>query len=275
LIKSREILFNLSLLKKHRLLETQKEIIAKKEEGVKHKKEERLFFDGVQSRRKDFIFIIKILKEFIKGFRALNFVGPCATVFGSARFKENHPVYELSRKMGAALADLGFTVITGGGPGVMEAANRGAKEAGGKSVGCNIMLPEEQLPNKYLDKWVNIHYFFVRKVLLSKYSYAFIVMPGGFGTLDEFFEALTLIQTKSTRSFPVILMDKKFHEHLIAHIDLMTNCATIGQEDKGLFLYTDYIEDAIAFIEEHAIKKYGLRNKKGLEPIPILGEKKL
>jgi uncharacterized protein (TIGR00730 family) len=256
-------------------VDSQKEIETKKEAAVLHKKEERLFFDGPQSRRLDFLFILKVLKEFIKGIRALHFIGPCATVFGSARFGEDHPSYELSRKMGAALVDLGFTVITGGGPGVMEAANRGAMEAGGKSVGCNIMLPDEQYPNKYLHKWVNIHYFFVRKVLLSKYSYAFIVMPGGFGTLDEFFEALTLIQTRSTRSFPIVLMDKNFYKHLIAHVDYMTDCKTIGKEDKGLFLYTDSIEDAMVYIEKHAIEKYGLRNKKTIRPISFFGEKKL
>lgn len=256
-------------------MEDIKETIKKTEIAVKEKKAEQLFFDGPQSRRLDFFFLLKIMKEFIKGFRALHFIGPCVTVFGSARFKEDHPAYEVSRKMGKGLAEIGFTVITGGGPGVMEAANRGAKEAGGKSVGCNILLPKEQLPNKYLDKWVNIHYFFVRKVLLTKYSYAFVVMPGGFGTLDEFFEALTLIQTESIRKFPIVLMDKKFYEHLIAHVDLMTNNATIGKEDKELFLYTDSAEEAILYIEKHAIVKFGLRNKYKIEPIAVLGEKKL
>src|SRR5690606_19893038 len=139
-------------------------------------------------------FTLKILFEFIRGFRALHFVGPCVTVFGSARFKEDHPAYEQARQVGAGLAKLGFTVMTGGGPGIMEAANRGAKDVGGRSVGCNIVLPFEQTANPYLDRWVNIRYFFVRKVLLTKYSYGFVVMPGGFGTLDEYFEALTLIQ---------------------------------------------------------------------------------
>jgi uncharacterized protein (TIGR00730 family) len=242
---------------------------------VEHKKAERLFFDGPQTRKREFFFLVNIMKEFIKGLRALHFVGPCVTVFGSARFKEGHPAYELSRKIGGALASLGFTVITGGGPGVMEAANRGAKEAGGKSVGCNISLPHEQKPNIYLDKWVTIHYFFVRKVLLSKYSYAFVVMPGGFGTMDEFFEAITLIQTKSTRKFPVVIMDKKFHEHLIAHIDLMQEAGTIGTEDKNLFLYTDSVEEAIAYIEKNAIDQYDLRRIKTVKPISLLGEKKL
>src|SRR5690606_15639477 len=136
-----------------------------------------------------------------------HFVGPCVTVFGSARFKEGHPAYEKAREVGQALVKLGFTVMTGGGPGIMEAANRGAKEAGGKSVGCNIVLPFEQSANPYLDKWVNIRYFFVRKVLLTKYSYGFVCMPGGFGTLDEFFEAITLRQTEKVKQFPVVLMD--------------------------------------------------------------------
>ena len=132
--------------------------------------------------------------------------GPCVTVFGSARFPPGHQYYELGREVGGALAGLGFTVMTGGGPGVMEAANRGAQEAGGRSVGCNVTLPHEQFPNKYLDRYVTCHYFFVRKVLLFKYSYAFVVLPGGLGTLDELTEALTLIQTGKILQFPVVLM---------------------------------------------------------------------
>src|SRR3546814_6235355 len=125
-------------------------------------------------------------------------------------FKDDHPYYEMTRKLSAEMAKLGFTILTGGGPGLMEAANRGAKEVGGRSVGCNIQLPVEQHPNPYLDKWVNIRLFFVRKILLVKYSFAFVVMPGGFGTMDEFFEALTLIQTKKIRNFPVIIFgDRK------------------------------------------------------------------
>ena len=133
-------------------------------------------------------------------------LAPCVTVFGSARIKPDDPHYELALKMGAAIARLGFTVMTGGGPGIMEAANRGAKEVGGRSVGCNIELPFEQTSNAYLDRCVRLHYFFVRKALLIKYSYAFVVMPGGVGTLDELFEALTLIQNGKIKNFPIVIM---------------------------------------------------------------------
>lgn len=224
-------------------------------------KEESIFLEGPQSRPKEFLFLIKVVLEFIKGLRVLHFVGPCVTVFGSARFKEDHHTYQLAREMGSRLAKMGFTVITGGGPGIMEAANRGAKDAGGRSVGCNIKLPQEQYPNKYLDKWVNIRYFFVRKVLLSKYSYAFVVMPGGFGTLDEFFEALTLIQTNYIKKFPVVLMDKTFHKHLSDHFDMMAAEGTILEEDLKLLLYTNSVDDAIAHIEKNAVIKFNLHKK--------------
>ena len=147
-------------------------------------KSEIHFFKGPQDRWKNFKYAVSVFFEFIKGFRALHFVGPCVTVFGSARFKEDHPYYKQTRELSGEIAKLGFTIMTGGGPGIMEAANRGAKDVGGKSVGCNIILPHEQSPNPYLDKWVDIKYFFLRKALLMKYSYAFVVMPGGFGTLD-------------------------------------------------------------------------------------------
>jgi len=155
------------------------------------------------------------MAEFIRGFRALHFVGPCVTVFGSARFKDDHPYYILARDVGSGLSRLGFTVMTGGGPGIMEAANRGAKESGGISIGCNIRLPKEQLPNPYLDRFVVFRYFFVRKVMLIKYSYAFVVLPGGFGTMDELFEAMTLIQTGKIRNFPVVLMGRNFYVQLL------------------------------------------------------------
>ena len=180
-----------------------------KDRNVKDKKvkSEIRFLEGPQNRWKEFIYTINVLFEFIKGFRALHFVGPCVTVFGSARFKEDHPWYKCARELSARIAQLGFTIMTGGGPGIMEAANRGAKDVGGKSVGCNIVLPHEQHHNPYLDKWVNIKFFFIRKTLLIKYSYAFVVMPGGIGTLDELFEALTLIQTKIIKNFPVVIFD--------------------------------------------------------------------
>ena len=178
-------------------------------------KQEIKFLEGPQSRWTEFVFSVKVLFEFIKGFRTLHFAGPCVTIFGSARFGEDHPTYQQTRDIASSIAKLGFTIMTGGGPGVMEAANRGAREVGGKSVGCNIVLPHEQMSNPYLDKQVNIRYFFVRKTLLIKYSYAFIVMPGGFGTLDEYFEALTLIQTGKLNEFPIIIFDKAYHHDII------------------------------------------------------------
>ena len=239
----------------------------------KHHKEEKSFLSGPRSRRQDLYFLIKVMMEFIKGFRALHFLAPCVTVFGSARFKEGHLSYELARKMGAGLVSLGFTVMTGGGPGLMEAANRGAKEAGGKSVGCNIILPQEQYPNSYLDKWVNIRYFFVRKVLLSKYSYAYVVMPGGFGTMDEFFEALTLIQTNFIKKFPVVVMDKNFHRKLLEHFDVMIECSTIKKEDMELLLFTDSVVEAISHIEINAVERFKLKHKKPMKIFFWLGEK--
>ena len=235
--------------------------------------EEHVFLEGPHSRKKELVFVFKVFLEFIKGFRAFHFIGPCVTVFGSARYNEAHPFYELARQVGRELAKLGFTVMTGGGPGLMEAANRGAKEAEGKSVGCNIILPFEQYPNKYLDKWVSIRYFFVRKVLLSKYSYAFVVLPGGYGTLDEFFEALTLIQTDSMKHFPVVLIGKGYHEKLYAYLQGLVSGGTISEKDLDLFLLTDNIDEAIRHIEKHAIQQFNLKRHKDLRPFRWLGEK--
>ncbi len=229
------------------------------------------FLEGPRSRWMDFKFVIKIVIEFIRGFRALHFIGPCVTVFGSARFKEDSPYYDLTRRFSAEAAKLGFTILTGGGPGLMEAANRGAKDVGGKSVGCNIVLPMEQEPNPYLDKWVSIRYFFVRKTLLIKYSYAFVIMPGGFGTLDELFEAMTLIQTKKINEFPVIIFDKAYHKELIDYIDKMKREKTISEEDLALFLVTDSIKEAVALIKT-CILKYGLTTSTK-KPSWLLGEK--
>jgi uncharacterized protein (TIGR00730 family) len=217
------------------------------------------FLAGPQNRWKDFKFAFSVLTEFIKGFRSLHFAGPCVTIFGSARFKEDHEYYKKTQELAGAIAKLGFTIMTGGGPGIMEAANRGAKDVGGRSVGCNIILPHEQHYNPYLDSWVNIKYFFVRKNLLMKYSYAFVVMPGGFGTLDEYFEALTLIQTKTVSQFPIIVFDKEFHKKILDHIDLMKTEATISPEDLKLCLFTDSVEEAIAHLKEYAIDKFGLK----------------
>jgi len=236
-------------------------------------KSEIKFLAGRQNRWQDFKYAVSVLFEFIKGFRTLHFVGPCVTVFGSARFKEGHPYYEQARKISGEIAKLGFTIMTGGGPGIMEAANRGAKEVGGRSVGCNIVLPSEQKPNPYLDRWVNIKFFFVRKTLLIKYSYAFVVMPGGFGTMDEYFEAITLIQTKKISQFPVIIMDREFHKNLLAHIETMKANETISPDDYKLFLITDSIEDAIAYIKERSIKKFNLKAEKEYKPMKWFFEK--
>ncbi len=240
-------------------------------------RQEQIFLEGPQSRGKEFLFALKVLQEFIMGFRKFHFLGPCATVFGSARFTEEHPYYNKAREMGAELAKLGFTVMTGGGGGIMEAANRGAKDAGGRSVGCNIALPLEQRSNKYLDRCVKIDYFFVRKVLLSKYSFAFIVMPGGFGTMDEFFEALTLIQTNKVKNFPVVLFGKEYHKNLYEHFQLSIKEGTIGENDINMFYFTDSIPDAIHFIEHNAIQKFHLRSARKMivKPIRILGEKEI
>lgn len=222
-------------------------------------KSEIRFLDGPQSRLEEFKFVVRSAWEFIKGFRALHFAGPCVTIFGSARFPEDHAYYKLTQKLSAEIAKLGFTIMTGGGPGIMEAANRGAKDVGGRSVGCNIVLPHEQNPNPYLDKWVNIKYFFVRKTLLIKYSYAFVVMPGGFGTLDELFESLTLIQTRMIKTFPIIILCKDYHAELIDYIEHLKTEGTISPADLDLVLLTDSIEEAVQHIRVHSIKKFGLK----------------
>lgn len=224
--------------------------------------EEIVFLKGPQSRWKDFKFTLKVMREFIRGFRKFHFIGPCVSVFGSARFKEDHEYYKLTEQLSGEIAKLGFTILTGGGPGIMEAANRGAKSVGGKSVGCNIILPHEQYHNPYLDKWVNMDLFFVRKTMLVKYSYAFVIMPGGFGTLDEFFEALTLIQTGKIKRFPIVLFCKDFHAKLVDYIHSMKAEKTISPDDIDLILYTDSIEEAVNFIKHKTIEPFGLEYQK-------------
>lgn len=225
-------------------------------------KEERQFLEGPKSRLKELTFIWSVLQEFIRGFRVLHFVGPCVTVFGSARVGENSEYYQLARKVGTGLSHLGFTIMTGGGPGIMEAANRGAKEAGGKSVGFNIILPHEQQSNPYLDKWFLCKYFFVRKVFLIKYSYAFVIMPGGMGTLDEFFEALTLIQNKKILEFPVVVMGKDYWEPLMLLLRNMAEKGMISRTDLDLLLVTDSVEEALSHIQVHAIEQFKLKKDK-------------
>lgn len=231
-----------------------------------------VLLEGPHSRRQELALVLRTVRDFIAGFRVLHFVGPCVTVFGSARFREGHPYYELAREVGREVGLLGFTVLTGGGPGVMEAANRGAREAGRPSIGCNIELPREQRPNPYVDRTVTCRYFFVRKVLLVKYSYAFIVLPGGFGTLDELAEALTLIQTGKIRNFPVILMGTTYWRPLIEQLHAMVAEGTIDDADLRLFLATDDVEAAIAHLRTYAIESFGLRPRRRPHRSRLLGE---
>lgn len=220
---------------------------------------DEIFLQGPRSRFDEFVTLLRVIRDFLRGFRVLHFVGPCVTVFGSARVKADSPNYHLARQMGAALARLGFTVMTGGGPGIMEAANRGAKEVGGRAVGCSIELPLEQKPNAYLDRCVTMHYFFVRKALLIKYSYAFVVMPGGAGTLDELFEALTLIQTGKIKNFPIVIMGKQYWKELIEFINKMAEFGMISPADVSLIYATDSVDEAIAHIKRNAIEPFGLK----------------
>lgn len=239
----------------------------------RYSQSERSFLEGPRSRRKEFLFTFKVLQEFIRGFRKLHFLGPCITVFGSARFKEDHVYYQQAREIGARLSDLGFAVMTGGGPGIMEAANRGAFENNGLSVGCNIALPHEQKENNYLHKSVDFHYFFVRKILLVKYSYGFVIMPGGWGTMDEMFEALTLIQTGKIKEFPVVLFGKTYWKNLIELIqDMITHKTVSETELKEYLLITDSIDDAMEHIKKHAIHKFELKQGKRFRPTTLLGE---
>jgi hypothetical protein len=206
--------------------------------------------------------------------RALHFIGSCVTVFGSARFDATHPYYALGQEVGAKLAQLGVTVMTGGGPGPMEAANRGARRAGGRSVGCNIKLPREQKPNPYLDRMVEFRYFFVRKLMLLKYSYAFVALPGGFGTLDEIFETLVLIQTGNVRRFPVVLVGAAFWTPLVELLrDRLVPAGTIDSVDVDRLTVLDSPAEAVEFIRETAIRDFGFTYGPRAKPRWYLGER--
>jgi hypothetical protein len=238
-------------------------------------REEVRFLQGPQSRRFELARLLRIFREFMKGFRMMHFAGPCVTVFGSSRFGEDHPYYGLAREIGAGLARAGFTVVTGGGPGIMEAANRGAREAGGRSLGCNIELPEEQVPNSYLDRWITFRYFFVRKVMLVKYSYAFVALPGGFGTLDEIFETATLIQTGKISHFPLALVGVEFWEPLLNFLhERLVARGTISPEDLDLILLTDSVEELLDFVADRAQTQFGLTYGPRARPRRLLGEKR-
>ena len=228
---------------------------------MKHNNREAKFLGGKRSRFKELISLLSIVSEFIHGFRKLHFVKPCITVFGSARFQEDNLYYQQARALAQLIAKKGFTVMTGGGPGIMEAANRGAKDVSGNSIGCNIELPEEQQPNPYLDFNITMNHFYVRKVLLLKYSYAFAVFPGGFGTMDEFFETLTLLQTNKISNFPVVLCGKGDGAKVVEQTKLMEAFGTISKKDLDLFLVTDSVTEGMNYINTKLESKYEAPNK--------------
>ncbi|MBI5949360.1 MAG: TIGR00730 family Rossman fold protein [Chloroflexi bacterium] len=228
-------------------------------ESPRRAAEERRFLEGPQGRGFELRHAVRVLSEYLRGLRALHFLGPCVTVFGSARLGDGHSSYELGRETGAALARAGFTTLTGGGPGLMEAANRGAREAGGQSIGCNITLPREQQPNPYLDRVVTFRYFFIRKVMLVKYSYGFIALPGGLGTFDEIFEAQTLIQTGKIKNFPIVLLGSQFWEPFMAFMrETVLHAGTIDAADLDRLYVTDSPADAVEYVRRAAIDGFGL-----------------
>jgi len=212
---------------------------------------EKHFLAGRHDRGDDLESAVRYFLEFLRGFESLDFEGRCVTVFGSARFDPGHRYYKLAQELGRKLAEHDYVVMTGGGPGVMEAANRGAKEGGGLSIGCNIQLPKEQQPNPYLDRFIEFEHFFVRKVMLVKYSSAFIIMPGGFGTLDEAFEIVTLVQTKKVESFPIIAMGGEFWSSLRKFArNTMVGEGTISEHELDLINHVETVEQAIGLIDK-------------------------
>lgn len=220
---------------------------------------EHVYLEGPRNRTLELKWIWKVTRELFGSIRTLHFVGPCITVFGSARFKEDHRYYQAAQEFGRRIAQIGFTTMTGGGPGIMEAANRGAFEAGGMSVGCNIKLPFEQHSNPYLHKSMTFEYFFTRKTILIKYSYAFIIMPGGFGTMDELYETLTLVQTKTITGFPIVVFGTEFYKDLLEGMHVMLEQGTISPEDMKLVLLTDSIDDAMAHITKYITSNYKVK----------------
>ena len=210
--------------------------------------DDRKFLAAARTPQKERARLKRINAEFESAFKTFHDVGPAVTVFGSARFKETHPYYKLARATGGELAKAGFATLTGGGPGIMEAANRGAHETGGASYGLNIILPHEQCENPYVDRSLEFHYFFTRKVCLVKYSCAFIVMPGGLGTLDELFEAATLIQCQKIGPFPLILMGSKFWNGLREWGQLMMKEGVFARDEIGFGYVTDSPKEAVNLI---------------------------
>jgi uncharacterized protein (TIGR00730 family) len=213
--------------------------------------------DWAEIKSSDSWMIFKVMSEFVEGFEKLAKIGPCVTIFGSARVKPNHPYYKMAEDIAEELVNHGYGVVTGGGPGIMEAGNRGAKRAGGKSVGLNIYLPHEQKGNIYIDadKLITFDYFFVRKVMFIKYSQGFVIMPGGFGTLDELSEALTLIQTKKIGRFPIVMVGKKFWGGLVEWIKkTLLAEKMISEEDLDLFNVVDTPKEAVKVIDDFYAK---------------------
>jgi uncharacterized protein (TIGR00730 family) len=217
---------------------------------------EESFLRERKTKGLEFLRIGRIALEFWRGLRVMHPIGPAITVFGSARLKADHPSYKEAEKLGALLANQGFAVITGAGPGIMEATSKGAFEAGGQSVGCNIFLPHEQSHNRYLTKVVTFYYFFVRKVMLVKYSSAFVIFPGGFGTLDELMEALTLIQTGKHPPFPVVLVGIEYWQGFLHWAkEMMVAAKTVDAKDMNLITLVDTAEEALRTILEKAPRK--------------------
>lgn len=217
---------------------------------------EGAFLRGRSERSSDVEAAVGIFLELLRGFERLDVPAPCVTVFGSARVQESDPLYEAARTLGGALANAGYSVMTGGGPGLMEAVNRGAREAGGVSIGCNIKLPEEQEPNPYLDDFVEFEHFFIRKLMLIKYSCAFVILPGGYGTLDEAFEVATLIQTGKLERFPIVVMNKEFFgpfESLLR--GEMSKAHLIDEERLDIVLLTDDPDAGVEWISSHLNKE--------------------
>lgn len=242
---------NLSLNRRSRLgLPTEDEELLERFRGVP----EMAFLNADPWR------VLRIMSEFVEGFDTLAEVAPGISIFGSARTKEDHPMYQAARELAAELAKRDFAIITGGGPGIMEASNRGAVDAGGVSVGCNIELPFEQGTNPYVEISVDFRYFFVRKMMFLKYSEAFVIFPGGFGTLDELFETLTLVQTGKVHHFPIVLFNSEYWSGMVDWLrGSVLEAGNIGQPDIDLMLVTDSVSEAC----EHVLEAYNLRLQEG------------
>ena len=237
---------------------------------------DEIFLEGPRSRFDEFITLLRVIVDFLRGFRVLHFVGPCVTVFGSARVTESSPDLRTCPEDGFRGCTPGVYRYDGRWSRDYGSRESRAKDVNGRSVGCGIVLPNEQKPNAFLDRYVEMNYFFVRKTLLIKYSYAFVVMPGGAGTLDELFEALTLIQTHKIRNFPIVIMGTTYWKDLIDFVPKMAAAGMINQADINLLYATDSVDEAIEHIREKAIKPFGLTLVTRLRRhMPWLGERSL